>query len=121
MIAAFHSRVPTASLFWVAVFLLTTAAQNDDAYLRAMARFRAGDFANAIELFADAERNSPGATDALLYKSRALINLQRFSEADKELRQYLETHANSDDALYLLRFVLHRANKHQESLMVYTV
>ncbi len=113
MIAAVHSRVPTALLFWVAVFLLTTAAQNDDAYLRAVARFRAGDFANAIELFTDAERNSPGATDALLYKSKALINLQRF-------RQYLKTHANSDDALYLLGFVLHRENKPEDSLKVYT-
>src|SRR2546427_10615777 len=111
MISAFHSRLPTAHLFWVAVFLLTTAAQNDDAYLRAMSRFRAGDFANAIELFADAERNSPGATDALLYKSKALINLQRFPEADKELRQYLKTHANSDDIFDLLAFVLHRENR----------
>jgi Tfp pilus assembly protein PilF len=120
MIAAFHSRLPTALLFWAAVFLLTTAAQNDDAYLRAVARFRVGDFANAIELFTDAERNSPGATDALLYKSKALINLQRFSEADEELRQYLKTHANSDDALYLLGFVLHRENKPEDSLKVYT-
>jgi tetratricopeptide (TPR) repeat protein len=120
MISAFPSRVPTALLFWVAVFLLTTAAQNDDACLRAMARFRAGDFANAIALFAGAERNSPGATDALLYKSRALINLQRFPEADKELRQYLKTHVNAADALYLLGFVLDRENKPEESLKVYT-
>jgi len=120
MIAAFHSRVLRRCFFWVAVFLFTTAAQNDDAYLRAVARFRAGDFANAIELFTDAERNSPGATDALLYKSNALINLQRFSEADEELRQYLKTHANSDDALYLLGFVLHRENKPEDSLKVYT-
>jgi Tfp pilus assembly protein PilF len=95
-------------------------AQDRETYQRALSRFRAGDFANAVELFSDAERNSPGTTDALLYKAKALINLQRFPEADEDLRQYLKTHANSDDGLYLLGFVLHRENKPEDSLKVYT-
>jgi len=94
--------------------------QENDSYRRAVARFRSGDFAESIGLFSNVEERSPGATDALLYKAKALINLQRFPEADTALREYLNRHANSEDALYLLGFVLHREQKPRESLEIYT-
>lgn len=97
-----------------------SAAQDNQAYQNALAQFRSGQFTDAVALFSEVEKNSPGTTDALLYKAKALTNLQRFPEADEALQHYLKTHPDSDDALYLLGFVLHREQKPEDSLKVYT-
>jgi tetratricopeptide (TPR) repeat protein len=94
--------------------------QTDSEYARGVAAFRAGDYAGAADLFAKADRAAPGTTDALIFQAKSLIHLQNFSASESALRRYIALHADSDEALYLLGFVLHRENKASESLEIYT-
>jgi tetratricopeptide (TPR) repeat protein len=96
------------------------APQTDGDYARAIAAFRAGDYASAADLFAKAEMAAPGTTDALIYQAKSHIHLQNFSTSESVLRRYVALHSDSDEALYLLGFVLHRENKASESLEIYT-
>jgi tetratricopeptide (TPR) repeat protein len=111
------------SLFLV-VFLLFSALrsspQSPDDYAKAMAEFRAGNYASAAALFAKSETASPGTTDALLYAGKSFVHLQKYVEAENAIRPYLVQHPESDDALYLFGFVLHREGKPRESLETYT-
>ncbi len=95
-------------------------SQSGGDYERGVAAFQSGDYSVAAGLFADAESASPGATDALLYEAKSLVHLENFAAADGALRRYLTLRADSEDALYLLGFVLHRENKPSASLEVYT-
>jgi tetratricopeptide (TPR) repeat protein len=95
-------------------------AQTDTDFDKATTEFRAGNYRAAAALFARAESSSPGKTAALLYKAKSLVHLQNFTEAEAALRRYILSHPDSDDALYLLGFVLHRANHPAESLEIYT-
>ncbi|HEY1575704.1 MAG TPA: tetratricopeptide repeat protein [Terracidiphilus sp.] len=99
---------------------LNAAAQSGGEYDRALAEFRAGDYSSAAARFASIDAGSPGATDALVYRSKCLVHLQDFSGAEKALRRYLESHRNSSDALYMLGFVLNRENRPADSLAAYT-
>jgi len=96
------------------------AQQTDSEYSRGVAAFRTGDYAAAADLFAKADSAAPGTTDALIYQAKSLIHLQNFSSSESALRRYVGLHANSDEALYLLGFVLHRESKASESLEIYT-
>lgn len=96
------------------------SAQSSTAFSRGMNEFRAGHYSSAAALFAEADSSSPGTTDALLYRAKSLVNLQNFPDAEKSLRTYIGSHANSSDALYLLGFVLNRENRAAESLAAYT-
>src|ERR1700719_695232 len=96
------------------------AAQTDSEYARGAAAFRVGDYASAADLFAKAEIAAPGTTDALIHQAKSHIHLQNFSAAESALRRYIALHADSDEALYLLGFVLHKENKASESLEIYT-
>jgi Tfp pilus assembly protein PilF len=120
MNSVLYPRVVSIGLVVLLLASATGAAQENEAFTRALAQFRAGESARAIALFDEVEKNSPGTTDALLYKAKALTRLQRFPEADEALRQYVKTHPASDEALYLLGFVLHREQKPEDSLKVYT-
>jgi Tfp pilus assembly protein PilF len=120
MNSAHYPRVIPMGLVVLLLASATGAAQENEAFRKALAQFRAGESASAIALFDEVELNSPGTTDALLYKAKALTRLQRFPEADEALRQYVKTHPASDEALYLLGFVLHREQKPEDSLKVYT-
>jgi tetratricopeptide (TPR) repeat protein len=95
-------------------------AQSLSAYDRAVASFAAKDYRTAAVEFAQIENASPGASDALLYEAKCLIQLQEFPAADAALRGYIGNHSESQDALYLLGFVLHRENRPKESLEIYT-
>jgi len=95
-------------------------AQSLSEYDRAVASFAAKDYRSAAAKFAQIETASPGSTDALLYEAKCLIQLQEFPAADAALRGYIGNHPESQDALYLLGFVLHRENKPKESLEIYT-
>jgi tetratricopeptide (TPR) repeat protein len=95
-------------------------AQSLSEYDRAVASFAAKDYRSAAAKFAQIETASPGSTDALLYEAKCLIQLQEFPAADAALRGYIGQHSESQDALYLLGFVLHRENKPKESLEIYT-
>jgi tetratricopeptide (TPR) repeat protein len=95
-------------------------SQSSSNYEKGMSEFRAKNYAAAATLFAAAEADHPGATDALLFQGKSLVNLQKFPEAERVLRQYSTRHAESDDALYLLGYVLHRQNRPADSLAAYT-
>jgi tetratricopeptide (TPR) repeat protein len=82
--------------------------------------FSSGNYGAAATLFAKAEEASPGTTEALLYEGKARVHLEQFTVAESALRRYATQHPDSDDALYLLGYVLHRENKASESLEVYT-
>jgi Flp pilus assembly protein TadD len=51
---------------------------------------------------------SSGQTDALLSDARTLFHESKFSEADRAVRQYLESHSNSADGHFLLGHILFR-------------
>ncbi|HKV61884.1 MAG TPA: tetratricopeptide repeat protein [Candidatus Acidoferrum sp.] len=114
-----------SGLFCSALVLLlllasVCTAQTDSEYRRAVAAFRAGDYVSAADLFAKADAAAPGVTNAPIYRAKALVHLQDFAGAERELHQYLALHTDSDEALYLLGFVLHRESKVSESLEIYT-
>jgi len=105
-------------LLFAAVF--TAWGQTADLYEQGHEAFSAHRYSDAVTLFAQAEKADSGHSDALLFEGKALVNLGRFSEADRALRQYLVLHPDAADALYLLGFVLHRENDPRDSLDKYT-
>jgi tetratricopeptide (TPR) repeat protein len=119
-------RILTVASHLVAIIWLVClcpgylCSQTSDDYARGLAAFRGGDYVSAADFFAKAEAAAPAATNALVYQAKALVNLQNFPGAESALRHYLATSPNSDEALYLLGFVLHRENKPQESLEIFT-
>jgi tetratricopeptide (TPR) repeat protein len=94
--------------------------QADDSYAKATTAFQIGDYSTAASLFERAEIQSPAKTDALLFAGKSYAHLQRFAEAESVVRRYLANNPASADALYLLGFVLHRENKPEDSLAIYT-
>src|SRR6266849_703898 len=96
------------------------APQTDSEYARGVAAFRAGDYASAADSFAKAEMAAPGTTDALVYQAKSHIHLKNFSSSESALRRYIALHTDSDEALFLLGFVLNRENRPKESLEIYT-
>src|SRR5712692_4440246 len=115
-----RSRLLCWTVYLILFSPMGTIAQTESEYLRGVAAFRAGDYAAAANLFAKADTAASGATDALIYEAKSLVHLQSFSAAEEVLDRYLALHADSDEALYLLGFVLHRENKANESLEIYT-
>lgn len=119
-------RVPGASahaLFVFAVWAVCgsySAAQSNADYAGAVAKFRAGDYVHAGEMFAAVEDARPGTTDALLYRAKCLVHVPDFPAAEAALRSFLQHQPESSDALYMLGFVLNRANRPAESLETYT-
>jgi len=97
-----------------------SSAQSGNDFDRGLAEFRAEKYSSAAAFFAGAEAASPGATDALLYRAKALVHLQDFAGAEHALHGYVRLHRDSSDALYMLGFVLNRENRPAESLAAYT-
>ena len=81
--------------------------------------FRAKRWKEASDAFAEIEKAQPGKTDALLYRGKALVNLRQFPQAGDALREYLASHPKSDDAAYLLAYVLFCEDQPNESLKLY--
>jgi tetratricopeptide (TPR) repeat protein len=102
------------------IFPARGRSQSPPDYERALAEFRARNYTSAAELFAKAEDATPGATDALLFEAKCLVHLDKYVDAENSLRRHIVRHPDSDDALYLLGFVLYRQNKPAESLHMYT-
>lgn len=113
-------RIGGASLVLVCAAALCARAQNTNAYERGLAAFNAQHYAEAAPLFAQAEKDAPGATDALLYEGKSLANLKRYTDAETVLREYDKRHPQAADGLYMLGFVLNREDKAVESLRTYT-
>ena len=91
-----------------------------DFYDRGKAALEAKQYEAAEQAFEQAETHSPGATNALALRAKALIHLNRFEEAQRCLNDYLKIHSESADAKYLLAYVLFRRDMPRESLRVYT-
>ncbi len=107
------------TLIWLPLTLPAPAQTSSD-YLEGLAAFRAGDYAQAAELFRRADAAAPGRTDALLLAAKAFVHLEKHTDADSSLRGYLVQHAESAEALYLLGYVLNRENRPANSLEIYT-
>ena len=95
-------------------------AQAPSDYTNGVASFRAGDYSRAVAFFRKAEADAPNTTDALVLAAKALVHLERFTEAEDALRTYLASQTDSPDALYLLGYVLNRENRPADSLEIYT-
>lgn len=66
------------------------------------------------------EQQSPGKTDALLYRGKSLVNLKKFIEAAQVLETYSKTHPQSEDAAYLLAYISFRQDKPRASLKLFS-
>ncbi len=99
---------------------LAAQAQSGDAYQQAQTAFDAHRYAEAAPLFARAEAENPGKSDALLMEGKSLANVERFAEADAALRTYAAQHPDSADARFMLGYVLNREDKPADSLKTYT-
>lgn len=101
---------------------LTTAGMAaSNAYAQGVSAYNAGDYNEALAKMRTAEAANPGQTDALLFESRALLQLHRPWKAEVAARSYLKTHADSADGHFLLGYVLYRENEPKMSLAEYTV
>src|SRR5258706_7868513 len=108
------------SLLVACLCSVASSAQTSGDLALGLSEFSKGNFSSAAALFARAEEAAPGATDALLYESKAYIHLEQFTAAEGALRRYLQTHAAASEALYLLGYVLHPEGEAAESLETYT-
>lgn len=105
----------------LAIVLLAAGASGQTSICdQATNLFREHRWAEAAESFAACEKASPGQTDALLYRGKALVNQREFTEAADSLQTYLATHPQSDDALYLLGYVRFRQDQPKQSLALFT-
>jgi len=82
--------------------------------------FQGHQWSDAVVAFGQCEHQNPGKTDALLYRGKSLVNLQKYREAAIDLQTYANSHPHSDDAAYLLAFIAFREDKPRESLQLFT-
>jgi tetratricopeptide (TPR) repeat protein len=119
MILNSHAALHCGRLLLVVatVFLLIapSPAQTQDCQ-RANQFFYQHLWQQAAEAFQNCEIASPGKTDALLYRGKALVNLSDFSGAAASLEGYITNQPTSDDALYLLGYVQFRQDHPKQSL-----
>jgi len=92
----------------------------DTFYAQGKAAYDAKQWEDAISWMSKAEAASPGQTDALLFESKALLNLKRLPEADRTIARYVAQHPDSPDGLYTLGHIQQYENKPRESLATLT-
>src|SRR6185312_2619062 len=100
----------------VSLAAIVPAFGQTDFCSQAAESFHAHQWAQAATAFSECEKLAPGKTDALLYRGKALVNLQDFPAASASLDAYIKQHPTSDDALYLLGYVRFRQDRPKESL-----
>ena len=96
------------------------AVEPTPTFAEGMALFRRHRFGEAAALFAEVEKGAPGQTNALLYRGKALVNLNRIQAAAAALEQYVALHPNSDDGFSLLAYIRFRQGRPADSLKLYT-
>src|ERR1700732_746212 len=84
-------------------------SQSSD-FSQAMALFQQRRWAECASAFEKVEGSKPGATDALLYRGKGLVNLAQFNQAAIALQSYTTTHPQSEDVAYLMAYVRFREN-----------
>src|SRR5258708_10547204 len=62
----------------------------------------------------------PSSHELPLMEAQSLVDRGRFKEAEEAVRRYLETHAGTADAHYLLRYILFREQNPTSSIAAYT-
>lgn len=85
-----------------------------------MQMFNEHHWSDAAAAFEQCEKQTPGKTDALLYRGKSLVNLHEFGGAASALQTYLQAHPHSEDAAYLLAYISFRQDKPKESLQRFT-
>ena len=113
-------RKVASFLFWIALPCIFATAQGSTANSKhAMELFRQQYWADAATAFAEVERETPGKTDALLFRAKALIEMGAAVEAESALRAYLASHPASGEASYLLARVLFMQDRSEDSVHAY--
>ena len=102
--------VATIALLVTACFAQIEGCQQGDQL------FHQHHWQEAAAAFQKCELESPGKTDALLYRAKSLVNLSDFPGAAASLDSYIANHSDSDDALYLLGYVRFRQDQPRQSL-----
>jgi tetratricopeptide (TPR) repeat protein len=100
----------------IVLLLASAGLAQSGACTQAAQSFQAHRWAEAAAGFQQCENASPGNTDALLFRGKALVNVDDFSGATAALETYIASHPASDDALYLLGYVRFRQDHPKESL-----
>lgn len=103
----------------VSLTAMVPASAQTDFCSQATESFHARQWEQAATAFSECEKLAPGKTDALLYRGKALVNLQDFPAASASLEAYIQNHPGSDDALYLLGYVRFRQDRPQDSLQIF--
>lgn len=105
-----------ALLFLLACSAVAFAA--DHVWNAALQLYNQQHWAEASAAFAAIETASPGKTDALLYQSRALVQLGRLTDAESAVETYVTSHTSAD-GLRQLGYVRFRMHKPTRSLDAY--
>jgi Flp pilus assembly protein TadD len=100
------------------LLLITISSAQTEICQQAKQFFYQRRWQQAAEAFQKCEIASPGKTDALLYRGKALVNIADFSAAASSLESYIANQPTSDDALYLLGYVQFRQDHPKQSLEV---
>jgi tetratricopeptide (TPR) repeat protein len=115
-----HCRWPGTVLILSFSTWTAAAFQSPDTYAAGKSDLDHGNYAKAVEELTRADADAPGKTNALALRAKALIHLDRFADAADCLRDYLMNNPKSENARYLLGYVLFRQNLPRESLKSYT-
>ncbi len=110
----------STTLLTIAVCIAVPAFPQVNGMQQAMGLFQQQRWAECATAFAQIEKEQSGATDALLYEGKCLINLGHFKEADTVIQSYIGAHPQSEDGAYLIAYVRFREDKPRESLALYT-
>ena len=103
----------------VALLTLSGQAYGQTACDLGASAFQRRQWAQAAAAYSDCEKTTPVKTDALLYRAKALVNLEQFDDAAAALQSYAQANPSSDDAFYLLGYVHFRQHQPRESLATF--
>ena len=98
----------------IAVVLITCvspAFSQGASWNAAIALFNQQRWADAASAFATLEQQSPGRTDALLCRARALTQLGQLHEAESAIGMYVDGHPASTEGLRELGYIRFRLRK----------
>lgn len=113
------SRTLTTLALLTTMIPIGRSAQSDSC-ATAKEMFRQKHWSDASVGFETCETQNPGKTDALLYRGKALVNLQQYESAAVALQAYAMSNPQSADAAYLLAFIAFRQDKPAESLQLFS-
>jgi len=114
-----HTR---RNVILIAVLLITCVSpvvSQGASWHAAIALLNQQRWADAASAFATLEQQSPGKTDALLYRARALTQLGQLHEAESAIGLYVDAHPASAEGLRELGYIRFRLRKPTASLDAY--